>query len=209
MRTPPPAAAKAEGEAAPARPLDERVLVREAQGGDLEAFDTLVRNHQERVYATIYHMTANHEDAADLTQETFIKAYNALKNFKGDCGFFTWLYRIAVNRTLNFLKQRRNRTTHLSLNDLDFNAEHDPDIVALVSEQTPRRAADLGELQRRLNAALLKLSEVHRMVVVLHDIQGMPHDEIASILDCNPGTVRSRLFYARQQLQALLSDCLK
>ena len=192
-----------------APPPDERTLVREAQGGDLSAFDALVRQHQERVYATVYHMTANHEDAADLTQETFIKAYNALKNFKGDCGFFTWLYRIAVNRTLNFLKQRRNRTPHLSLNDLDFNAEHDPDIVALVSEQTPRRQADLTELQRRLNAALLKLSEVHRMVVVLHDIQGLPHDEIATILDCNPGTVRSRLFYARQQLQALLSDCLK
>ena len=190
-------------------PSDERALVREAQAGDLAAFDALVRQHQERVYATIYHMTANHEDAADLTQETFIKAYNALRNFKGDCGFFTWLYRIAVNRTLNFLKQRRNRTPHLSLNDLDFNTEHDPDIVALVSEQTPRRQADLTELQRRLNAALLKLSEVHRMVVVLHDIQGLPHDEIATILDCNPGTVRSRLFYARQQLQALLSDCLK
>lgn len=188
---------------------EERALVRRAQGGDLEAFDALVRQHQERVYATVYHMTANHEDAADLTQETFIKAYNALRSFKGDCGFFTWLYRIAVNRTLNFLKQRRNRTPHLSLNDLDFNAEHDPDLLALVSEQTPRRQADLSELQRKLNAALLKLSEVHRMVVVLHDIQGLPHQEIAAILDCNPGTVRSRLFYARQQLQALLSDCLK
>lgn len=175
----------------------------------MDAFDVLVRRHQERVYATVYHMTANHEDAADITQETFIKAYNALPGFKGDCGFFTWLYRIGVNRTLNFLKQRRNRTHHLSLNDLDFNAEHDPDIVALVSEQTPRRATDLTELQQKLNAALLKLSEVHRMVVILHDIQGLPHEEIAAIMDCNPGTVRSRLFYARQQLQALLSDYLK
>ena len=188
---------------------EERALVSRAQAGEMNAYDELVRRHQERVYATIYHMTSHHEDAADLAQETFVKAYRALKSFKGDSSFFTWLYRIAVNRTLNFLKQRRNRTPHLSLNDLDFNAEHDPDLVALVSEQTPRRQADLGELQRRLNAALLKLSEVHRMVVVLHDIQGVPHDEIASILDCNPGTVRSRLFYARQQLQALLSDCMK
>ncbi|MCC7376938.1 MAG: sigma-70 family RNA polymerase sigma factor [Verrucomicrobiales bacterium] len=189
--------------------LEDLVLVRRAQAGDLEAYDMLVRRHQERVYSTVYHMTSNHEDAADLTQDAFIKAYNALRGFKGDCAFFTWIYRIAVNRTLNFLKQRRNRTPNLSLNDLDFNAEHDPDVVALVSEQTPRRQIDLTELQERLNAAMQKLSEVHRMVVVLHDIQGLPHEEIAAIMDCNPGTVRSRLFYARQQLQAYLSDYLK
>ncbi len=184
-------------------------LVKRAQAGDLEAYDQLVRRHQERVYGTIYHMTANHEDAADLAQETFIKAYNAIRGFKGDCSFFTWLYRIAVNRTLNFLKQRRNRVPYLSLNDVDFNAEHDPEVVALVSDRTPRRDVDLTELQQRLNVALLKLSETHRMVVVLHDIQGLPHEEIAAIMDCNPGTVRSRLFYARQQLQAYLTDYLK
>lgn len=189
--------------------IAEQDLIRRAKGGDLDAFDQLVRRHQERLYATVYHMTANHEDAADLAQEAFIKAYNALSGFKGDCSFFTWIYRIAVNRTLNFLKQRRNRTLHLSLNDLDFNAEHDPDIIALVSDQTPRRQVDLTELQQKLNVAMLKLSDVHRMVVILHDIQGMPHEEIAAIMDCNTGTVRSRLFYARQQLQGLLGDYVK
>jgi RNA polymerase sigma-70 factor (ECF subfamily) len=188
---------------------DDARLVRDAQGGDVEAFGELVRRHQERVYATIYHMTANHEDANDLAQETFIKAWHALGTFKGESSFFTWAYRIAVNKTLNFLKQRRNRTPHMSLNDLDVNAEHDPDLVALVSDRTPRRDAALAELQERLNAALLKLSEPHRMVVTLHDIQGLPHEEIARIMDCNIGTVRSRLFYARQQLQGLLSDYLK
>mgnify|MGYP000983209397 CR=1 FL=1 len=188
---------------------EDALLVRRAREGDLEAYDTLVRRHQERLYHTVYHMTANHEDASDLTQEAFIKAFQALRSFKGDCSFFTWLYRIAVNRTLNFLKQRRNRVTNLSLNDLDLGAESDPELVALVSEQTPRRQADLSELQEKLNAAMLKLSEVHRMVVILHDIQGLQHDEIAEIMGCNPGTVRSRLFYARQQLQAYLSDYLK
>jgi RNA polymerase sigma-70 factor (ECF subfamily) len=188
---------------------EDAVLVQRSQAGDLAAFDLLIRRHQERVYATVYHMTANHEDAADLTQETFIKAYNALQGFKGDCAFFTWIYRIAVNRTLNHLKQRRNRTLHLSLNDIDLNAEHDPDIVALTSDNTPRRDLNLTELQEKLNGALLKLSESHRMVVILHDIQGLPHEEIARIMDCNTGTVRSRLFYARQQLQGLLSDYLK
>lgn len=186
---------------------DDATLVRRAKRGDLDAYDDLVRRYQERIYATIYHMTAHHEDANDLAQETFIKAYKALSSFKGDSGFFTWLYRIAVNRTLNHLKQRKTRN-QLSLNDMDFNAEHDPAWVALVSEKTPHREASLHELQERLNIALQKLSEVHRMVVTLHDIQGLPHEEIARIMECNAGTVRSRLHYARQQLQAYLSDYL-
>jgi RNA polymerase sigma-70 factor (ECF subfamily) len=186
----------------------EEVLVRRSRRGDLTAYDDLVKRYQERIYATIYHMTANHEDANDLAQESFIKAFQVLSSFKGGSSFYTWLYRIAVNKTINFLKQRKNRT-HLSLNDLDFNAEHDPDLMALISDKTPRREAGLTELQEKLNAALLKLSEPHRMVVVLHDVQGLSHEEIAKVMDCNIGTVRSRLFYARQQLQSELADYLK
>jgi len=187
---------------------EERALVGEARGGDLEAYDALVRRHQERVYATIYHMTSNHEDAADLTQETFVKAFRALKSFKGDSSFFTWIYRIAVNKTINHLKQRKHRG-QVSLNDLDVNAENDPDLVALVSDRTPRRDVSLRELQERLNMAMQRLSEEHRMVVTLHDIQGLKHEEIAGIMKCNVGTVRSRLFYARQQLQGHLGDWMK
>src|SRR3954463_10643397 len=113
-------------------PIEDIVLVQRSQTGDMAAYDELVRRYQERVYATIYHMTSNHEDANDLAQETFIKGYQALKSFKGDSGFYTWVYRIAVNKTINFLKQRKNRS-QMSLNDLDFNAEHDPDLVALIS----------------------------------------------------------------------------
>ena len=187
---------------------DEHELVQQARGGDMRAYDELVRRYQERIYATIYHMTSNHEDANDLAQESFIKAFKALKSFKGDSSFFTWVYRIAINKTINFLKQRKHKN-HLSLNDLDFNAEHDPDLVALVSENTPRRDLGLAELQEKLNAAMQKLSKEHRLVVTLHDVQGLPHDEISKIMDCNIGTVRSRLFYARQQLQAYLSDYLQ
>jgi RNA polymerase sigma-70 factor (ECF subfamily) len=186
---------------------DEAVLVERARKGDLSAYDDLVRRYQERIYATLYNMTSNHEDANDLAQEAFIKAFQAIKSFKGGSSFYTWIYRIAVNRTINFLKQRKNRT-HLSLNDLDFNAEHDPDLVALVSDKTPRREVQLSELQEKLNAAMQKLSEDHRLVVTLHDIQGLSHEEIGEIMNCNIGTVRSRLFYARQQLQALLSEYL-
>ena len=186
----------------------EMDLVRRAQKGDLEAYDELVKRYQQRIYATIYHMTSNHEDANDLSQDAFIKAFQALKSFKGGSSFYTWLYRIAVNKTINFLKQRKNKL-HMSLNDLDFNTENNPDLVALISDKTPRREAGLKELSEKLNEALLKLSEQHRLVMVLHDVQGQSHEEIAEIMDCNIGTVRSRLFYARQQMQAWLTDYLK
>ncbi|HEX3798553.1 MAG TPA: sigma-70 family RNA polymerase sigma factor [Verrucomicrobiae bacterium] len=186
---------------------EEMELVGRARSGDMSAYDTLVRRYQERIYATVYHMTSNHEDANDLAQDAFIKAYQALNSFKGGSSFYTWVYRIAVNKTINFLKQRKNRV-QVSLNDLDFNAEHDPDLVALISDKTPRRDLNLAELQEKLNAAMQKLSEHHRLVVTLHDVQGLSHEEIATIMDCNIGTVRSRLFYARQQLQAYLSEYL-
>jgi RNA polymerase sigma-70 factor (ECF subfamily) len=201
-----------EAEQTPAAPkagdAEEIALVAKARQGDLSAYDDLVRRYQERIYATVYHMTSNHEDANDLAQEAFIKAFHALKSFKGGSSFYTWVYRIAVNKTINFLKQRKNRA-QMSLDDLDFNAEHDPDLVALISDKTPRRDIGLAELQEKLNEAMQKLSEPHRLVVTLHDVQGLSHEEIAKIMGCNIGTVRSRLFYARQQLQAHLSDYLK
>lgn len=189
-------------------PTNEMELVRRAKRGDLEAYDELIKRYQERIYATIYHMTSNHEDANDLAQDSFIKAFQALKSFKGGSTFYTWLYRIAVNKTINFLKQRKNRM-NMSLNDLDFNTEHNPDLIALISDKTPRREAGLKELSEKLNEALLKLSEQYRLVMVLHDVQGQSHEEIAEIMNCNIGTVRSRLFYARQQMQAWLMDYLK
>jgi len=188
--------------------IEESELVHRARKGDLNAYDQLVQRYQERIYATVYHMTSNHEDANDLTQEAFIKGYQALKSFKGGSSFYTWVYRIAVNKTINFLKQRKNRA-QMSLNDLDFNAEHDPDLVALISDKNPRREAGLSELQEKLNEGMQKLSEPHRLVVTLHDVQGLSHEEIAKIMGCNIGTVRSRLFYARQQLQGFLADYLK
>src|ERR1035438_8326264 len=107
----------------PATPPVEMDLVWQAQRGDLAAYDELVKRYQERIYATVYHMTSNHEDANDLAQDSFIKAFQALKSFKGGSSFYTWLYRIAVNKTINFLKQCKNRV-HMSLNDLDFNTEN-------------------------------------------------------------------------------------
>ena len=187
----------------------EKELIAESQEGNLTAFDELVRRHHSRIYATVYHMTSNREDTDDLTQETFLKAYKALKSFKGGSSFYTWVYRIAVNKTINFLKQRRRKSGQMSLNEMDLSGEGRGHILEFISEHTPRRDVRLHELQSKLNEAMQKLSDVHRLVVTLHDIQGMPHDEIGKIMDCNTGTVRSRLYYARQQLQAHLSDYLK
>src|SRR5271157_4106123 len=159
-----PPAEPAEGSPPAPAPAEELTLVKRARQGDLGAYDELVLRYQERIYATLYHMTANHEDANDLAQEAFIKAFQALKSFKGGSSFYTWVYRIAVNKTINFLKQRKHKA-HMSLDDLDFNAEHDPDLVALISDKTPRREVNLAELQEKLNEAMQKLSEPHRLVV--------------------------------------------
>ncbi|HTS17936.1 MAG TPA: sigma-70 family RNA polymerase sigma factor [Verrucomicrobiae bacterium] len=186
---------------------DDEVLVRRTQQGDRFAFDVLVGRYKERLYATVYHMTSNHEDANDLVQDTFIKAYKSLRSFRGQSSFYTWIYRIAVNRTINFIKRRKNRNQY-SLDDLDSSIQTDPDLVELMSHVTPRREVGLTELQQKLNEALQQLSEAHRAVVTMHDIQGMTHVDIARVMKCSEGTVRSRLFYARQQLQGLLSDYL-
>jgi RNA polymerase sigma-70 factor (ECF subfamily) len=186
---------------------EDEALVARVKRGEVKAFDVLVERYKQRLYATVYHMTANHEDANDLVQDAFIKAFKSLHSFKGQSSFYTWVYRIAVNRTINFLKRRKDRG-HFSLNDVDASVETDPDYVELMSHVTPRREAGLTELQEKLNEAIQKLSEEHRAVVIMHDVQGMTHADIAKVIRCSEGTVRSRLFYARQQLQGLLSDYL-
>ena len=186
---------------------DDETLVARVQDGDLSAYDYLVQRYKERLYATVYHMTSNHEDANDLVQDAFIKAYKSIKSFKRESSFYTWIYRIAVNRTINHLKRGKNRQ-YFSLDDIDTHIQNDPDFVELLSYITPRREVALTELQEKLNGALQKLSESHRAVVVMHDVQGLTHADIAKAIHCSEGTVRSRLFYARQQLQGLLADYL-
>jgi RNA polymerase sigma-70 factor, ECF subfamily len=184
---------------------DDRTLVARARQRDLEAYDELIRRYQGRIYGLVYNMTSNREDTEDLLQDIFVKAYHSLGRFRGSSSFYTWIYRIAVNRTINFLKKRKKRQA-LSLNDVDEGVERDPAYVELSARESPFRDATLSELQEKLNNALMTLSEKHRTVVILHDIQGIPHDEIARMTGCSQGTVRSRLFYARQRLQAELAE---
>lgn len=186
-------------------------LVRQAKGGDTAAFETLVRRHQARIRGMVYHMTGHREDAEDLTQAAFLRAYRALRRFQGQSSFYTWLYRIAVNLTLNFIKQRRRRTGAgvLSLDDMDSTAEREPEYIERAGRETPDRSAHLSEIQRRIHEALGTLTEKHRAVVVMHDLQGMSHEDIARVLRIPTATVRTRLFYARKLLQAELREFIE
>ncbi|MEZ5300068.1 MAG: sigma-70 family RNA polymerase sigma factor [Verrucomicrobiales bacterium] len=190
------------------KPDEDRELVARAQGGDTTAFDDLVRKHSGRLYGLVYHMTSNHEDANDLLQDIFAKAYRSLKRFRGNSAFYTWIYSIAVNMTLNFLKKRNRQRNRVSLDDMDAGVQNDPDYIEATAKSDPVREANISELQERLNAAMMQISEDHRAVVTMFDIQGMPHAQIAEVLGVSEGTVRSRLFYAHRQLQVFLQDFL-
>ncbi|MBP6603487.1 MAG: sigma-70 family RNA polymerase sigma factor [Verrucomicrobiales bacterium] len=183
-------------------------LVERARNGDTHAFDELVRKYTPKLYGLVYHMTSNRDDTNDLLQDVFAKAYRSLKRFRGKSSFYTWIYSIATNMTLNFLKKRNRRRT-LSLDDVDLTIENDPDYIEATSKSDPVREAGLSELQERLNVAMQQLSVDHRAVVTMFDIQGMPHAEISKILGVSEGTVRSRLFYAHRLLQSCLEDLRK
>lgn len=183
---------------------DEELVAR-TQAGNARAFDELVVRFSPRLYGLVYNMTSNHEDTNDLLQEIFAKAYRSIRGFRGKSSFYTWLHSIAVNMTINFLK-KRNRRQAMSLDDVDNGIANDPDFIAVTSAKDPSHQANLGELQKRLNEAMMRLSEEHRAVVTLFDIQGLPHAEIAKIMGTSEGTVRSRLFYAHRQLQNFLQE---
>ncbi len=190
-------------------PSRDSVLVERAQEGDTKAFDELVRRYTPRLYALVYNMTSNREDTADLLQDIFAKAYRSLRRFMGKSSFYTWIYAIGVNMTLNFLK-KRGRYYKVSLDDVDTGIENDPEFIKVTtSNNGTLRDVNIHELQKRLNEAMMKLSEDHRTVVTLYDIQGLQHSEISKILNVSEGTVRSRLFYAHRQLQSYLEDFVK
>lgn len=187
--------------------LEDVQLVGRAQAGDVHAFDALVLKHTQRLYGLVYHMTSNHDDTNDLLQDIWSKVFRSLAGFRGASRFTTWLHSIAVNMTINFVKRRARRRA-VSFEEVLPHEENGIGFeeVLLVSSQTPRSEASLGELQRHLTAALEQLTPEHRAVVTMFDIQGMAHSEISKILGVSEGTVRSRLFYAHRQLQSYLGE---
>ena len=198
--------------ASPERQLEadsDMAVVRQVQAGDVAAFDRLITKYRERVFGIVYNMTANREDAADLTQDAFIKAFQSINRFGGQSSFFTWLYRIAINSTLSHLRKHRLRS-FFSLELIDEEAPVSRELIAALTDKTGAdRDTFVHELKEKLNEAMQKLSIKHRTVVTLFEIDGLSHQEIAEVMNCSVGTVRSRLHYAKQLLQSELQPYMR
>jgi len=173
-------------------------LVRRAKAGDDAAFGELFRRYQPRIFALVLHLTGNESDAEDITQEVFLRAYRSINKFAGRSHFFTWIYRIAVNRAYNVRRDAtRRREVHMD----------DPRLIkalAADAQDSPRRAAQLRETYRRLLHALDRLPREMRATVVLVTLQGFNHAEAAIIQDCSAGTIAWRIHKARQRLRKAL-----
>ena len=187
--------------------ITDRVLVERAQAGDPTAFDDLVRRYQPRLLGMLYNMTNNQTDAWDLAMETFEKAYKSIHSFRLDSEFFTWLYRIGFNQTVNFIKRNKHRH-NLSIDDTDLDLQNRSEFIDSRASGDAEKQARLSDLKKKLNESMMKLSEEHRAVVTLFDVQGLSHSEISKIMGCKEETVRSRLFYAHKQLQKYLKNYL-
>ena len=191
---------------------EERYLIEQAKAGDGEAFDVLTRRHIEKAYSIAYQMLSNPEDARDLVQDAFFEVYRTLDRFDLQYRFSTWLYRILINKCINYRKRETRRrmltfSEHLPQRE---NSESVSMPVHMVSKQTtPHDMLEHKELRHAIDDALASLSERHRTVVVLFDLEGLSHKQIAEILQCPEGTVMSRLHHGRLKLKNILTKRLK
>ena len=180
----------------------ELAVIRRVQRGDANAFEYLVAAYEKNVYNLALRMTGNPEDAADMTQETFIKAYNSLSAFRGDSKFSVWLYRIATNVCLDFLrKQKKTQSFSLSMED-DDGEEGElelPDLRRLPEDELEKKLT-----RDAVQRGLAQLPEDARQILLLREIQGLSYEEIGEALGLEPGTVKSRIFRARKKLCAFL-----
>lgn len=177
-------------------------LVRRVQGGEKAAFDLLVLKYQHKIIKLVMRFLSDHSEAQDVAQEAFIKAYKALPRFRGDSAFYTWLYRIAVNTAKNYLvaRGRRPRTfSAVGSRKSDDGDTFDPSVL-LTSIETPDRLVMTAQLKQAINQAISNLPEDLRVAVSLREYDGMSYEDIASIMDCPIGTVRSRIFRARESI---------
>ena len=183
---------------------EDEILVKAAKRGDMLAFEELVARHRDKIYARAYSVVRNEEEAIDLSQEAWVKAWQRLAQFHGDSSFATWVTRIVINLCLDHLRRRKRQQSE-SLNALNEESggveRYMPPITINPTERLER-----AELRARINTAMEELSDTHRAVLVLHEFEQMEYKQIAEAMQCSIGTVMSRLFYARRRLAALLSD---
>ncbi|MCK4436360.1 sigma-70 family RNA polymerase sigma factor [bacterium] len=179
----------------------ETLLVARSQEGDAEAFGELVSLYQKRIYDLAYQMVHNHADAEDIAQEVFIRLYKKIHKFKGRSSFLTWLYRMTMNVCKNYLRSRTANTLPFedAIGVQDLTMKRDNPAEELISKET----------NEAIGKAIDTLPFRHRMVIILHDIEGFSHKDISKIIGCSEGTVWSRLFYARKKLKEKLTNLLK
>ncbi len=188
--------------------IDDRELVERFQRGDESAFDALVRRHSGRAYAIAYGLLGNREDAEEVAQDVFIRVYRALDKFRGDSEFSTWMYRIATNLAKNkyrWNKSRGSKVTDSLQAPIDGTDGNDA-LYREVSDDrmTPDEALQVAELERRTREEMEKLPDVYREALMLRNVKGLSYEEIAELLGCKIGTVKSRINRAREELRIKL-----
>jgi RNA polymerase sigma-70 factor (ECF subfamily) len=195
-------------EAAPAQvDVPELELVRRCQAGQSEAFDELVIRYRTRVFAMIYNMVHNEQDAWDLAQESFVKAWKSIKRFRRHSSFYTWIYRIVMNVTIDWLRKKQIKAGGAEFDDAVQMKDIEPASRTVPkADPLPHERMEHAEVRARIDRAIKQLSAEHRAVILMKEIEGMQYHEIAETLGCSIGTVMSRLFYARKKLQHLLRD---
>lgn len=191
-----------------ARPTAESEFIERLKRGDADAFDALVVTHSADVYALLYRLTENHEEAADLTQETFMRALNAIKSFRGESNLKTWLYRIAVNESRNRFRwwKRRNRENMISLDAAIGESETPLSETIQSGAANPEENILRREREATLREAVQSLPEIFRQAVVFCDVENLSYEEIAATLSINVGTVKSRIARGREELRRKLRD---
>lgn len=192
------------------RPSDDGMttdldMVRAVKAGDATAYRGLVEKYQQRIYHVIYGMVRNQEDARDLTQDAFIKAFRSLDRFREDSRFYTWLYRIAMNVTIDFTRRRARAPVSSGADEDVAVRDADRGIEDTRRDESPGRQLERKQLHTAILDAIETLPETHRQVILLREVEGLSYKEIAEILEIKEGTVMSRLFYARKKLQEMLS----
>ena len=181
----------------------EALLIDDLREGDMAALAILVEKYQRLVYRVAVQITKNHEDADDVMQDTFLKVYDSIHNFRNESTFETWLYRIVVNHALNVVNCRKRRRES-PLSAISDTALHPALKRNMDRMNDPHLNAEKQELRKWVTEAVDSLPLKHQAVVILHEFEGLTHSKIASILNCSEGTVRSRLHYARKKLRLLL-----
>lgn len=171
----------------------------------MAAFNELVTKYRNKVHSTIFSLARSEQDAWDLSQETFLKAWRHIDRFRGQSSVFTWLYRIATNVTIDWLR-RKQIESGVEFDDTLGMKIESGSATAPHPEQLPHERLQQEEVQARIDAALGQLSAEHRAIIILREVEGLRYEEIAEAAGCSVGTVMSRLFYARKKLQSLLRD---